>query len=104
MAAPGPCLFYYWPDPYPRIGPRLYLLSSSLLYARPPNDTSNTSGTPTANKIRTAHILQAGETERAMDYLRYYSRRRLLGEHVPYPVEAYPEGNHGYQRTGMKWH
>ncbi len=28
-----------------------------------------------------------------MNYLRYYSRRRLLGEHVPYPVEAYPEGN-----------
>jgi hypothetical protein len=38
-------------------------------------------------------VLQAGETEKAMDYLRYYSRRRLLGEHVPYPVEAYPEGN-----------
>ena len=38
-------------------------------------------------------VLQAGETERAMDFLRYYSRRRLLGEHVPYPVEAYPEGN-----------
>jgi hypothetical protein len=38
-------------------------------------------------------VLQAGKTERAMDYLRYYSRRRLLGEHVPYPVEAYPEGN-----------
>ncbi|SCW49468.1 hypothetical protein [Mucilaginibacter sp. NFR10] len=28
-----------------------------------------------------------------MEYLQYYSRRRLLGEHVPYPVEAYPEGN-----------
>ncbi|WP_413666982.1 hypothetical protein ACEN9X_20930 [Mucilaginibacter sp. Mucisp86] len=38
-------------------------------------------------------VFQAGKTERAMDYLRYYSRRRLLGEHVPYPVEAYPEGN-----------
>jgi hypothetical protein len=38
-------------------------------------------------------VLQAGKTEKAMDYLRYYSRRRLLGEHVPYPVEAYPEGN-----------
>ena len=38
-------------------------------------------------------VLAAGETEKAMDYLRYYSRRRLLGEHVPYPVEAYPEGN-----------
>lgn len=37
-------------------------------------------------------ILSAGETEEAMAYLRYYSRRRLLGEHVPYPVEAFPEG------------
>lgn len=38
-------------------------------------------------------VLIAGETDRAMNYLRYYSRRRLLGEHVPYPVEAFPEGN-----------
>jgi len=38
-------------------------------------------------------VLQAGKTEKAMEYLQYYSRRRLLGEHVPYPVEAYPEGN-----------
>jgi cellobiose phosphorylase len=38
-------------------------------------------------------VLQAGATERAMAFLKYYSRRRLLGEHVPYPVEAYPEGN-----------
>jgi hypothetical protein len=38
-------------------------------------------------------VLQAGETERAITFLHYYSRRRLLGAHVPYPVEAYPEGN-----------
>lgn len=38
-------------------------------------------------------VLEAGATDRAMTFLRYYSRRRLLGEHVPYPVEAYPEGN-----------
>jgi GH15 family glucan-1,4-alpha-glucosidase len=36
-------------------------------------------------------VLQAGATEKAMNFLHYYSRRRLLGEHVPYPVEAYPE-------------
>jgi len=35
----------------------------------------------------------AGETEKTLTFLRYYSRRRLLGEHVPYAVEAYPEGN-----------
>ena len=38
-------------------------------------------------------VLQAGETEKAMDFLKYYSRRRLLGDHVPYAVEAFPEGN-----------
>ena len=38
-------------------------------------------------------VFAAGETEKAMNFLKYYSRRRLLGEHVPYPVEAYPEGN-----------
>lgn len=38
-------------------------------------------------------VLDAGKTEKALEYLRYYSRRRLLGEHVPYPVEAFPEGN-----------
>ena len=37
-------------------------------------------------------VLAAGDTKRGIDYLKYYSNRRLLGEHVPYPVEAYPEG------------
>ena len=37
--------------------------------------------------------LAAGETQRALAFLTYYSKRRLLGEHVPYPVEAWPEGN-----------
>ncbi|MFZ6011101.1 MAG: hypothetical protein ACOYXT_12210 [Bacteroidota bacterium] len=38
-------------------------------------------------------VFAAGEKEKALTYLQYYSNRRLLGEHVPYPVEAYPEGN-----------
>jgi hypothetical protein len=38
-------------------------------------------------------VFAAGETEKALAFLKYYSQRRLLGEHVPYPVEAYPEGN-----------
>jgi hypothetical protein len=37
-------------------------------------------------------VFASGETEKALPYLQYYSNRRLLGEHVPYPVEAYPEG------------
>lgn len=38
-------------------------------------------------------VFAAGDTKRAMPFLTYYTNRRLLGEHVPYPVEAYPEGN-----------
>jgi len=38
-------------------------------------------------------VFIAGETETAFGHLRSYSVRRLLGEHVPYPVEGYPEGN-----------
>lgn len=37
-------------------------------------------------------VLAVGETDKALDFLHYYSNRRLLGDHVPYPVEAYPEG------------
>ena len=34
----------------------------------------------------------AGATEKALAFLSKYSRTRLLGEHVPYAVEAWPEG------------
>jgi hypothetical protein len=38
-------------------------------------------------------VMASGETDKALQFLHYYSNRRLLGDHVPYPVEAYPEGN-----------
>jgi hypothetical protein len=38
-------------------------------------------------------VIAAGAVDRAMPYLKSYSERRLLGEHVPYAVEAWPEGN-----------
>jgi hypothetical protein len=38
-------------------------------------------------------VFAAGEKQKALNFLEYYSNRRLLGEHVPYAVEAYPEGN-----------
>lgn len=38
-------------------------------------------------------VFAAGATERAMPYFLNYSNRRLTGDHVPYAVEAYPEGN-----------
>ncbi|MDX1933268.1 MAG: hypothetical protein SFU56_11730 [Capsulimonadales bacterium] len=38
----------------------------------------------------------AGDTERAFAHLTAYSRRRLLGEHIPYAVEASPEGGQAH--------
>lgn len=38
-------------------------------------------------------IYAAGETLKATEFLQYYSKTRLLGEHVPYAIEAWPEGN-----------
>jgi len=38
-------------------------------------------------------VFQAGETGTGLRYLSAYTRRRLLGDHVPYPVEAWPEGD-----------
>ncbi|MBP5320836.1 MAG: hypothetical protein J6334_07585 [Kiritimatiellae bacterium] len=37
-------------------------------------------------------VFAAGLGDNVMDKLTGYSRSRLLGEHVPYPVEAWPEG------------
>ncbi len=38
-------------------------------------------------------VYAAGYPDKATDFLRFYSNARLLGEHVPYAVEAWPEGN-----------
>mmetsp|Transcript_12237 Transcript_12237/g.37335 ORF Transcript_12237/g.37335 Transcript_12237/m.37335 type:complete len:653 (-) Transcript_12237:38-1996(-) len=35
----------------------------------------------------------AGATHAAHEHFVSFSRRRLLGNHVPYPIEAFPEGN-----------
>lgn len=37
-------------------------------------------------------IYTTGETHKATDFLQHYSSMRLLGEHVPYAIEAWPEG------------
>ena len=36
--------------------------------------------------------LYVGATDKAIDFLHRYSETRLLGEHVPYAIEAWPEG------------
>lgn len=38
-------------------------------------------------------VFAAGDTERGLEYLKKYSERRLLGDHVPYAIEAWPEGS-----------
>ncbi len=38
-------------------------------------------------------VFAAGATNKATDYLKRYSTTRLLGEHVPYAIEAWPEGS-----------
>lgn len=38
-------------------------------------------------------VFAVGATERALEHLRLYSKTRLLGEHVPYAIEAWPEGS-----------
>lgn len=37
-------------------------------------------------------VYAVGETEKATEYLHRYSTTRLLGDHVPYAIEAWPEG------------
>ena len=41
-------------------------------------------------------VFAAGEADRALERLSAYTHRRLLGEHVPYAVEAYPEGGQSH--------
>ena len=70
-------------------------LFSPILWA--PDGLSTQAGDNTFWDRSTLYTLRgvfaAGETAKALEHLNYYSTRRLLGEHVPYPVEAYPEGN-----------
>ena len=37
--------------------------------------------------------MKVGATDKAFEKLIYFSQKRLLGDHVPYVVEAYPENN-----------
>lgn len=55
------------------------------------------SGSQTIRDRSTLYALRGvyacGETDKATEYLKFYSGQRLLGEHVPYAIEAWPEGN-----------
>ena len=38
-------------------------------------------------------VYAAGNPDKATEFLHFYSNARLLGEHVPYAIEAWPEGS-----------
>ena len=44
-------------------------------------------------------VFMAGEVEKAMKFMKHYSTTRLLGAHVPYAVEAWPEGGQRHLST-----
>ncbi|HVN58662.1 MAG TPA: hypothetical protein VMT63_10215 [Bacteroidales bacterium] len=41
-------------------------------------------------------LFYSGSPDRGLDKLREYTFQRLLGNHVPYPVEAWPEGDQAH--------
>lgn len=41
-------------------------------------------------------LFNAGYADRAIELLESYSKTRLLGSHIPYAVEAFPEGNQAH--------
>ena len=41
-------------------------------------------------------LFRSGKPNEAYKILKSYSNNRLLNKHVPYPVEAYPEGNQAH--------
>lgn len=41
-------------------------------------------------------LFNAGFADRAIELLESYSKTRLLGSHIPYAVEAFPEGNQAH--------
>ena len=41
-------------------------------------------------------VLYAGYADKGYELLSNFTKKRLLGDHVPYPVEAHPEGNQAH--------
>lgn len=44
-------------------------------------------------------VFQSGEPDRALPFLESYTSTRLLDDHVPYPIEAWPEGSQRHLST-----
>lgn len=80
---------------FDRTEPTLEALFSPRLWTE--NGLLTQAGTETFWDRSTLYAMRgaifAGAVDRTLPYLQYYSRARLLGEHVPYAIEAWPEGN-----------
>lgn len=78
-----------------RTEPTLEALFSPRLWTE--NGLLTQAGTETFWDRSTLYAMRgaiyAGAVDRTLPYLQHYSRSRLLGEHVPYAIEAWPEGN-----------
>lgn len=78
-----------------KAGPTLEALFSPTLWTENGLLTESTANTfwdrSTLYALRGAYVV--GATEQATDFLRRYSGKRLLGDHVPYAIEAWPEGS-----------
>lgn len=76
----------------------LKALFSEKLWTR--NGLLSESGTETYWDRTTLYGLRgafvAGDTTRGLDYLKRYTGQRLLGDHVPYPIEAWPEAGQSH--------
>ena len=60
---------------------------------RPPHRTGQFDLLDRSTLYALRGIYIAGQADRATEFLSHYARRRLLGDHVPYPIEAWPEGS-----------
>jgi hypothetical protein len=80
---------------YDRKDETVKALFSDALWTK--NGLLTESGTTTFWDRSTLHAFKgffaSGVVNPTMDYFSYYTAKRLLGDHVPYPVEAWPEGN-----------
>ncbi|MBD5225634.1 MAG: hypothetical protein HDS68_06695 [Bacteroidales bacterium] len=80
---------------FDRTEPTLEALFSPRLWTE--NGLLTQAGTETFWDRSTLYAMRgaiyAGAEDRTLPYLQHYSRSRLLGEHVPYAIEAWPEGN-----------
>jgi len=72
---------------------KLWTENGILVQYNPDESNENATFWDRATLYALRGAFKVGATDLALDRLTKYSEKRLLGDHVPYPVEAYPENN-----------